>query len=92
MAALVLRHLLHSREAACCVSAALMVLALCPFGNAQEHPSADTIISNANVWTVDRNHPKAEAVAILNQRIVAVGTSIEMDAWRGEEGAVLATR
>ena len=38
---------------------------------AQERPAADTIITNANVWTVDRNHPKAEAVAILNQRIVS---------------------
>ena len=89
MAALVLRHLLHGREAACCVSAVLVGFALCGFGNAQEHPSADTIISNANVWTVDRNHPKAEAVAILNQRIVAVGTSIEMDAWRGPRTRII---
>src|SRR6185503_13177928 len=46
--------------------------------SAQEHPAAETIITNANVWTVDRNHPRAEAVAILNQRIVAVGTSAEL--------------
>ena len=53
--------------------------------SAQEHPAAETIITNANVWTVDRNHPRAEAVAVLNQRIVAVGTSAEMDAWRGPQ-------
>jgi len=50
---------------------------------AQEHPVADTIITNAYVWTVDRNQPHAEAVAILNQRIAAVGTSSNMDVWRG---------
>jgi hypothetical protein len=56
---------------------------------AEDHPAADTIITNANVWTVDRNHPKAEAVAILNQRIVAVGTSIEMDAWRSPRTRII---
>ncbi len=58
-------------------------------GSAQEHPAAETIITNANVWTVDRNHPRAEAVAILNQRIVAVGTSAEMDAWRGPQTRII---
>ena len=56
---------------------------------AQEHPAADTIITNANAWTVDRNHPQAEAVAILNQRIVAVGTSVEMDGWRGSRTRII---
>lgn len=56
---------------------------------AQERPAADTIITNANVWTVDRNHPKGEAVAILNQRIVEVGTSVEMDAWRGPQTRII---
>ncbi|HEU5232508.1 MAG TPA: amidohydrolase [Terriglobales bacterium] len=57
--------------------------------SAQEHPAAETIITNANVWTVDRNHPRAEAVAILNQRIVAVGTSADMDAWRGPQTRII---
>lgn len=78
--------LLHSRDAACPVSSTLMIICLALGTSfAQERPSADAIITNANVWTVDRNHPKAEAVAILNQRIVAVGTSVEMDAWRGPQ-------
>ena len=76
----------HSRDAACPVSSTLMIICLALGTSfAQERPSADAIITNANVWTVDRNHPKAEAVAILNQRIVAVGTSVEMDAWRGPQ-------
>lgn len=52
---------------------------------AQQRPAADVIISNANIWTVDRNHPTAQAVAILGQRIAAVGSSEEMDSWRGPQ-------
>src|SRR5579864_1519916 len=69
------------------ISAALLVT--CGNIYAQDRPSAETIITNANVWTVDRNHPQAEAVAILNQRIVAVGTSQEMDVWRGPQTRVI---
>ncbi len=46
-------------------------------------PAADLIIRNARVWTVDRSRPEAEAVAILGDRIVAVGSNQEADAWRG---------
>jgi predicted amidohydrolase YtcJ len=67
----------------------LSVVLICGLASAQEHPAAETIITNANVWTVDRNHPRAEAVAILNQRIVAVGTSAEMDGWRGPQTCII---
>src|SRR2546423_10406281 len=50
---------------------------------AQSKPVADLIIRNAKIWTVDRDHPEAEAVAVLGDRIVAVGTGQEIDAWRG---------
>ncbi len=53
--------------------------------HAQERPAADLIITNAKIYTVDKNLPKAEAVAILGDRIVGVGTSAAMDAWRGPE-------
>ena len=66
-----------------------MLAMLLANARAQEHPSAETIITNANVWTVDRNHPQAEAVAILDQRIVAVGTSADMDVWRGPQTRVI---
>ena len=52
---------------------------------AQERPAADLIITNAKVYTVDKNLPKAEAVAVLGDRIVGVGTSAAMDLWRGPE-------
>lgn len=78
------------RDAVSCICTTLMVIAM-PLVTlfSQERPFADTIITNANVWTVDRNDPKAEAVAILNQRIVAVGSSVEMDSWRGPRTRII---
>ncbi len=56
---------------------------------AQTTPAADLIIRNARVWTVDASHPEAEAVAVLGDRIVAVGTNQEVDAWRGPHTRVV---
>jgi predicted amidohydrolase YtcJ len=50
---------------------------------AQTKPAADLIVQNARIWTVDPSLPEAEAVAILGERIVAVGSSRKVDAWRG---------
>lgn len=51
--------------------------------SAQSRPQASLIITNAKVWTVDKAQPQADAVAILGERIVAVGTIAEVDPWRG---------
>lgn len=61
----------------------LAIISCCACSHAQFKPSADFIIRNARVWTVDSSHPEAEAVAILGDRIVAVGSNVEIDAWRG---------
>ncbi len=55
--------------------------ALC--GLAQTKPAADTVIQNAHIWTVDSNLPEGEAVAVLGDRIVAVGSNQQVDVWRG---------
>jgi len=70
----------------------LLVLALLTWavaGGAQEKPAADSIITNANVWTVDAAHPTAQAVAVLGERIVAVGTPAEVNLWRGPKTRVI---
>jgi predicted amidohydrolase YtcJ len=46
-------------------------------------PAADLVITNARIWTVDKSMPTAQAVAVLGDRIVAVGSSTEVDRWRG---------
>ena len=44
--------------------------------NAQPKPSATLIVTNAAVYTVDKQHPKAEGVAVIGDRIVAVGRGL----------------
>lgn len=46
-------------------------------------PAADLIVVNAHVWTEDPARAEAEAVAVLGDRIVAVGSTQEIRAWRG---------
>ena len=56
---------------------------------AQSKPAADLIIANAKIWTVDKTMPQAQAVAVLGDRIVAVGSNAEVDAWRGSRTQVV---
>lgn len=59
------------------------LLTLPQFAGAQSKSAADLIIRNAKVWTVDKDHPTAQAVALLGDRIVAVGSNEDVEAWRG---------
>ena len=58
-------------------------LLLVTLGHAQAVPTADLIITNAKVWTVDKARPTAEAVAVVGDRIIAVGSNTEIETWRG---------
>ena len=51
-----------------------------PFANAQSLAAADLLIFNAKVWTVDSTHPTAQAVAVLRDRIVTVGSNSDAEA------------
>jgi predicted amidohydrolase YtcJ len=68
---------------------ALFVLLCCAAVTAQTRPSAEVIITNANVYTVDKSQPKAEGVAVIGDRIVAVGSASEIDVWRGASTKVI---
>src|SRR5213596_122643 len=57
--------------------------------NAQSKPSATLIVTNAAVYTVDKQRPKAEAVAVIGDRIVAVGSRADIDSWRGAKTKVI---
>jgi predicted amidohydrolase YtcJ len=59
------------------------LLTLPQFAGAQSQPAADLIIRNAKVWTVDKEHPTAQAVAVLADRIAAVGSNADVEAWHG---------
>jgi predicted amidohydrolase YtcJ len=57
--------------------------------NAQSKPSASLIVTNAAVYTVEKQHLKAEAVAVIKERIVAVGSQTDIDLWRGPQTKVI---
>ena len=55
----------------------------------QSKPAADLIITNAKIWTVDKSLPMAQAVAVIGDRIVAVGSDTDVDAWQGPQTHVI---
>src|ERR1044071_4691528 len=57
--------------------------------NSELKPSATLIVTNASVYTVDKHQPKAEAVAVIGDRILAVGSRAEVDLWRGPQTKVI---
>ncbi|HVO12721.1 MAG TPA: amidohydrolase [Vicinamibacteria bacterium] len=56
---------------------------------ADTRPAADLVLTHARVWTGDSARPEAEAMAVLGERIVAVGTAAEIDPWRGPRTRVV---
>ncbi len=68
---------------------AFSLVLLAASGQSQSKPAADLIVTNAKVWTVDKSHPTAQAVAVLGERIVAVGSISEVNAWRGPNTRVI---
>jgi predicted amidohydrolase YtcJ len=65
------------------------VVALCGVSAPQSGPAADLIISHAKIWTVDPANPTAQAVAVLRERIVAVGSDADIARWRGAQTRLL---
>jgi len=56
---------------------------------AQSKATADLIIVNAKVWTVDKAYPTAQAVAVLGDRIIAVGSDADVEVLRGRATNVI---
>jgi predicted amidohydrolase YtcJ len=63
----------------------------CMAWSQQAHPNAfaDTILTNARVWTVDDAKPEAEAIAISGTKILFVGSSKEALPYQGPSTKVL---
>jgi predicted amidohydrolase YtcJ len=50
---------------------------------------ADLIVRNARIWTGDSTRPRAEALAVRGERLIAVGTNAQVDAHRGPRTRVI---
>ncbi|MFN7997689.1 MAG: amidohydrolase [Bryobacteraceae bacterium] len=67
----------------------LMAITIGVLTAAAEGPSADLVVMNARIWTVNPAQPRAEAVACSGARIVAVGSNSEIRKWIGTATKVL---
>ena len=56
---------------------------------AQSRPFADVIVTHAKIWTGDKRTPAAEALAIIGDRIVGLGSAAEINAWRDRSTKVV---
>lgn len=70
------------------LSLALALVVGCT-GNAAQEEQADLILSGGEVWTGNPDQPRAEAVAIEDDRILTVGTAGEVAGHRGPETRVI---
>lgn len=64
-----------------------MILLGAPSGSASE--KADTVLKNGKVYTVDENMSQAEAVAIVNGKILAVGSNADVEKFVGDKTEVI---
>jgi predicted amidohydrolase YtcJ len=66
-------------------------LTLVACGDAREpaHPTADLVLTNGNVITVDETNPTAQAIAVTGDRIVAVGGNEDIAAFVGDRTEVI---
>ena len=70
----------------------VLFLAMTLLSVGQNRPAADLIITNGKLYTVDKSRPRAEALAVIGERIVAVGTATDIDQWRGPGTRVIDAR
>lgn len=57
--------------------------------NPPDEIMADTILMNGNVYTVDKEKPTAEAIAISKGKIMAVGSNIDIEKLKGEKTEII---
>ena len=67
----------------------LLALMLCCAVVHAEKPSADLILTNGKIWTVDSKIPEAQALAVIGKRIIAVGTNAEIESLKGPHTKVI---
>lgn len=62
-------------------------LLLAPAAHAQAH--ADMVLVNGKIWTGNPRQPEAQAVAIVGNRIAAVGATADIRKWTGADTRIV---
>jgi predicted amidohydrolase YtcJ len=63
----------------------LLVLSLLAFSSCKKNPEADVVYMNGVVYTVDDSFSVAEAFAVKDGKILAIGSSAEMKEFSAKE-------
>ena len=69
------------------LSSSLVSLSLT--GCSRRQSPADLVVLHGKVWTVDKAHPQAEALAVVGSLIVAVGTDADIRNWIGPQTKII---
>ena len=79
------------RRTLCRLLAIAIIISLCASLQAASPPSnaADTIILNARIYTVNPQQPSAEALAISGEKILAVGSTNEIQKYRNASTKII---
>ncbi len=72
--------------AAVIVATACVSLTACGAG---QPTGADLIVTNARIWTGEARQPAAAALAVIGERIVAVGDAKDIERWHGRDTQVV---
>lgn len=69
----------------------LMLVYACERGGqpGETRPIADLVLTNGNLVTIDETKPRAEALAVMGDRIAAVGSADDIAAFIGENTEVI---
>ena len=51
--------------------------------------AADLVVTHAKIWTGNPQQRDAEALAVIGDRIVEIGTTAEIEPWRGDQTRVI---
>jgi predicted amidohydrolase YtcJ len=57
--------------------------------NKHKSPAADTVLIHARIYTVNSKEPWAQAMAVREGKIIAVGSDKDIDAYRGSSTKVI---
>ena len=69
--------------------ACLAITGFITYPNSLAQSSADLVLLNGKIWTVNDRQPEAEAVAVVGNRIAAVGSTKDIRRWIGAQTKVI---
>ena len=73
----------------CAFGLVAFITTLTACGAQYSGPPADLVVMNANIVTIDEANPRAEAVAVIGEEIIAVTTNSAIQAYIGEDTKVI---